>query len=94
MQLEARVDATSGSPKMYVQLSWNGGVNWTAAKATATLKKTDTLYTLGTASDTWGRPWSAVELEDTAFRVRITNVATSTARDFSLDRVAVRVTYR
>ena len=94
VQVEAKVDATSGSPKMYVQLSWDGGVNWTAAKATATLKKTDTLYTLGTASDTWGRIWSAVELGDAAFRVRITNVATSTARDFSLDRVAVRVTYR
>ena len=28
------------------------------------------------------------------FRVRITNVATNISRDFSLDQIAVRVTYR
>ncbi len=94
VRLEAKVDATSGSPMMYAELSWDGGASWTTAKATTTLKKTDTVYTLGSASDTWGRAWMDAELGDTPFRVRITNVATNTSRDFSLDQIAVRVTYR
>ena len=86
VQLEAKVDNTSGVPAMYVQLSWDGGGSWTNAKATTTLTKRDVIYTLGTAGDTWGRTWTDAELGNTMFRVRITNVATSTARDFSLDR--------
>jgi hypothetical protein len=42
---------------MCVQLSWDGGVSWTAAKSTATL------------------------------------MTSNTSRDFSLDWVAVRVSY-
>jgi subtilisin family serine protease len=95
VRLEAKVDNTSGAPAMYVQLSWDGGGSWTAAKATATLKKSDTVYTLGSASDLWGRPaWTDLDFSNTSFRVRVTNVATNTSRDFSLDQIAVRVTYR
>jgi len=88
------VDSTTGTPKMYVQLSGDGGKTWTTAKVTATLKKSDTANTLGSTSDTWGRTWTADELSDANFRVRITNVATNTSRDFSLDQIAVQVTYR
>jgi len=34
-----------------------------------------------------------VELSNGNFRIRITNVATSTARDFTLDWAAVRISY-
>jgi hypothetical protein len=51
-------------------------------------------FTLGTTADTWGRAWTSTNLNNTNFRVRITNVSSSTARDFSLDWLAVRVTYR
>ena len=94
VRLEAKVDNTSGSPMMVVQLSPDGGATWTAARATAKLTKADAFYTLGTASDTWGRTWTAAELSNTAFRVRITDVAAATNRTFSLDQVAVRVSYR
>lgn len=40
VRLDARADSTSGSPKMCVQLSWDGGTTWTAAKATGTLRTT------------------------------------------------------
>ena len=79
---------------MDVELSADGGATWTAAKSTATLSKTDTLYTLGSTSDLWGRTWTAAQLSDANFRVRVTNVATNTSRDFSLDQIAVQVTYR
>ena len=49
--------------------------------------------TLGGATNTWGRTWTPAELSNANFRVRVTNAADSTARDFSLDWIAVRVTY-
>jgi hypothetical protein len=93
VRLDAKVDSTSGSPKMCVELSWDGGVSWTAARSTLTLTTSEVTYLLGGASDTWGRTWSAADL-NTNFRVRVTNVARSTVRDFSLDWVPVNVTYQ
>jgi len=52
---------------------------------------------LGGAADTWGRAWTATNLSNTNFRVRVLDVASgsgATSRDFSLDWVAVRVSYR
>lgn len=91
VRLDAKVDSTSSSPKMCVQLSWNGGSSWTSAKSTATLTTTEASYTLGSATDTWGRTWSADNFSNASFRVRVINVSSSTSRDFSLDWVAVRV---
>jgi hypothetical protein len=89
--LAARADNAAGSPRMCVQLSWNGGASWTSAKATATLGASTTTFTLGGASDTWGRTWSAAEMADASFRLRVINVSSSTSRDFFLDWIGVRV---
>ncbi len=94
VRLEAKVDSTSGSPKMYVQLSGDGGSTWTTGKGTATLARTDAVYTLGGTADLWNTTWTAAQLSDASFRVRIIDVATNTSRDFSLDQIAVQVTYR
>jgi hypothetical protein len=94
VRLNARVDSTSGSPRICAQLSWNGGASWTAAKTSATLATAETTYILGGVVDTWGRTWSSGDFSNANFRVRLTNVASSTARDFSLDWVAVRVRYQ
>jgi hypothetical protein len=93
VRLDARVDSTSGSPKMCVQLSWNGGASWTSAKTTSTLSTSERTYLLGGATNTWGRTWSATHLTNASFRVRIVDIASSTSRDFSLDWVAVKVHY-
>jgi carboxypeptidase T len=94
VRVEARVDSTSGSPRICVQLSGDGGVTWTAPQSTATLATTEQAYTLGGAVDTWGRVWTPSQLKDGSFRVRVIDVASSTSRDFSLDWIAVRVTYQ
>ena len=91
VRLDARVDSTSGSPKLCVALSWDGGLSWTAARTTPVLAKSERTYVLGV--DTWGRTWSSSELQDARFRVRVTNIASSTYRDFSLDYVGVDVRY-
>jgi hypothetical protein len=91
VRADGRVDSSSGSPRFCIQLSWNGGTSWTTAKTTSTLTTSEATYILGGAADTWGRTWSSGDF--TNFRVRITNVASSTSRDFSLDWLAVQVTY-
>ncbi len=93
VRLDAWADSTIGSPKMCVQLSWDGGVTWTSAKSTPTLTTGQTTYTLGGSGDTWSRTWNTQDLTNANFRVRVTNVASSTSRDFSLDWVALKVYY-
>jgi hypothetical protein len=94
VRLNAKADSTSNAPKMCVQLSWNGGTTWTAAQSTATLTTSTVAYTLGDPANTWGRTWAVSDFANTAFRVRIIDVAGSTARTFSLDALAVRVSYQ
>jgi type II secretory pathway pseudopilin PulG len=91
ISLIAKVDSTTGSPKMCVQLSWDGGSHWTAVKSTSNLTTNSATYTLGSGTDNWGRTWSSTDLNNSHFRVRITNVASNTSRDFSLDYIGVKV---
>lgn len=94
VRLDAKVDSTGGAPKICVELSSNNGGTWTAAKSTATLTTSEASYILGGAADTWGRSWASGDFSNATFRVRVTNVASNSSRDFSLDWVAVQVTYQ
>jgi hypothetical protein len=95
VRLDAKAASTTGAPKMCVQLSWNGGTSWTAAQSTPTLSATTATYPLGNVTDLWGRTsWTLTQLSNGNFRVRIADVASSTTQTFSLDGVAVRVTYQ
>ena len=94
VRLDARADAMGGSPKICVQLSWDGGTTWTTAKSTTTLSTTETTYTLGNISDTWGRTWTSSNFSNANFRIRVIDVASNTSRDFFLDYIAVNITYQ
>ena len=94
VRLDARADTTGGSPKICVQISWDGGTTWTTAKQTSTLSTTETTYILGSPSDTWGHAWTSSDLSNANFRVRVIDVSSNTNRDFSLDYIAVNVTYQ
>mgnify|MGYP000164651732 CR=1 FL=1 len=75
----------------------DGGTTWTTAKQTATLTTSELTYILGSTSDTWGRAWTSSNLSNTNFRVRVIDVASgsgASSRDFSLDYIAVNVTYQ
>ena len=93
VRLDAKADSTSSAPKICVQLSWDGGVSWTTTKSTATLTTSNATYILGGPADNWGFTWTLSTLSDANFRVRVIDVSGSTSRDFSLDWVAVRVSY-
>ena len=96
VRLDAFADSTSSSPRMCVQLSWDGGTTWTTARQTPTLTTSEGTYILGSPVDTWGRAWTLANLSNTNFRVRVIDLASSssaTSRDFSLDWIAIRVSY-
>ena len=94
VRLDARADATSGSPKICVQLSWDGGTTWTTAKSTTNLGTMEATYTLGSISDTWGRTWTSSNFSNTNFRIRVIDAASNISRDFFLDYVAVNISYQ
>jgi hypothetical protein len=94
VRLDARADSANSAPKLCVEISWNGGTTWTAVKNTTSLTTTETTYTLGGTADTWGRAWTVNDFTNANFRIRITDVASNANRDFSLDYVAVNVTYQ
>ena len=98
VRLDAFVDSVgSNAPMICVQLSWDGGTTWTTAKQTPRLTTSEATYILGGPSDNWGRTWTLSDLTNTNFRLRVIDVASGSganSRDFSLDWIAVRVTYR
>ncbi len=93
--IEVRLDAWAtgtGTKKMCVELSWNGGSSWTTPKEVS-VGSSEVTYTLGTASDLWGRTWSGSEFSNSNFRIRVTNVGSVATMDFRLDYAAIKVTY-
>lgn len=91
VRLDARVDSASGTRRICVDLSWDGGTTWTATQQTGSLTTSEATYTLGSSSNTWGRTWNNSDFTNANFRVRVTDVSDSTSRDFTLDWVSVRV---
>lgn len=92
VRLDAWAESSSSSPRLCVQLSWNGGVSWTTAKQTSTISNSEQTFILGSATDTWGRTWTSSDFSNANFRIRVIDVASNTSRDYRLDWVALRVT--
>ena len=92
VQLRAALNNNGGTTVMCAQLSWDGGTSWTSAKS-ITPSNTLTTYTLGGATDTWGRSWTAAELDSSLFRVRVIDASTMSNKDFTLDWAGVQVSY-
>ncbi|MCH7484044.1 MAG: hypothetical protein IIA90_02725 [Chloroflexi bacterium] len=91
VQLDWYLDSLTGTNDMDAELSWDGGTSWTAAKTDTVASTTEHTTVLGGASDTWGRSWTASELSDANFRVRLTSNSTDGTRDFFLDWAPVKV---
>jgi CSLREA domain-containing protein len=93
VRLTGSAATTAGTPKICVQLSWNRGDTWTAAQSVP-LTTANATYILGSPTDTWGRTWALGDLSNTNFRVRVIDVSGSTSNTFSLDSLAVNITYQ
>jgi hypothetical protein len=94
VQADLKLDSVASSTStLCAQLSWDGGTTWTAIKTQAITVASEVSYVFGSTSDTWGRTWTQAELGTANFRVRIIDASTNANRDFSLDYLAVSVTY-
>jgi hypothetical protein len=91
VRLEVELDNATGY--ICTQLSWDGGVTWTASKQTPNLGGSPAVYTLGSAADAWDRSWSASEFANSTFRVRVIDVANGASARFRLDWVGAQVHY-
>ena len=85
-----------------VRLSGNGGTTY-QTKSVPITSTSDTVYTAGSASDTWGAVWDPTQLTDDNFRVTLravdgTNcddgVPTNNEATFAVDYFDVTITYR
>jgi hypothetical protein len=83
-------DSAATTVNYSVQLSWNGGANWTASQTGSFTGTADVTTDLGRGT-LWRRAWSAAELSDANFRLRI--FRTGGAGNLRVDRVQVRVSY-
>ena len=92
VRLDWWLDSLGGSNSIEVELSWDGGSSWTAAKSDPVESTTEHTAILGGASDTWGRAWSASEFNDSDFRLRVTSSGVG-GRNHYLDWVPVKVYY-
>jgi len=93
VRVKEGISAISGTNQICVELSWNGGTTWTTAKSVALTATAITTYNLGATNDTWGRSWAGSDFSSANFRVRITDVSSTTTKTFQLDYLAVQVTY-
>ncbi len=91
--LQARADSGLGKSYFCLQLSWDGGQHWTDPQRTNQLTETAAFVVAGLPRDPWGRSWTAQELSDANFRVRLIDVSDNAQRDFLVDWVGVRVSY-
>ncbi len=92
MRLDWWLDETDGTNSMRVELSWDSGSSWTAAKTDSVETTSEHTAVLGGSTDTWGRSWNVSETGDTNFRVRVTSITTEEF-DVFLDWIAVKVYY-
>jgi hypothetical protein len=94
VRADVGMNNNGGTNQICVQLSWDGGTTWTAAKSQSlTGGSTITTYTLGAANDTWGRTWLGSQLSNANFRVRVIDVTSQPNKNFLLEYLAVQVTY-
>lgn len=54
-----------------VDLSWDNGSTWTSTKVTSQLADSESTFTLGGSTDTWGRTWTRSELQSGTLLVRV-----------------------
>ncbi len=89
--IEVKIEAAStGGGAIGMELSWNGGSSVTSSgNATPVLTTTDTVYTLGGPSNTWGRSWTPSEI-NSGLAVQLT----SGAGGQKVDAVFIKVYYQ
>ena len=76
-----------------VTMSWNNGIDFSSGKAITSFNGTETYYTIGNSSDTWGHTWSTSEFSNTNFRIRLDAATATTGYDLFINHLQVRIYY-
>ncbi|MBN1191539.1 MAG: hypothetical protein JXA46_17415 [Dehalococcoidales bacterium] len=96
VRLDWWLDQTAYTNYIDVGLSCDGGATWISSYRTAATERTsdgNPTDTVGGPTDTWDRTWSASDLSDANFRVKLHCYSGYSGRDFYLDWLPVRVYY-
>ena len=89
--IAVKIEGSGGGGDIQLQLSWNGGANYTAVKTTSpSLNGSETVYLVGGGADTWGRTWSGQEFGNENFVLRIA-YADGPDSTTNVDAIQVRV---
>ena len=92
VKLDWWLSALGGGNSMDVELSWDNGASWTAAKTDAVESTSERSVVLGSSSDAWGRTWASSEFADDLFLVGVTTNGLGSPTCF-LDWAPVKVYY-
>lgn len=93
--IEAKTQPDS-AVKTRVELSWDGGANYTAYKEKTGWPSgvaADATKTFGANDDLWGRVWASGEFSNANFRVKVYPKGPSNGDTWYIDHLQVRVTY-
>lgn len=84
----------SDSGDLNVDLSYNGGTNYTAIKTNnINTSFGEQYWTFGGATDLWGRSWTDTELNNTNFRARMSLTNAGTHFELQVDHIRVKIFY-
>ena len=93
VQADAGLNNNGGTSTLCIELSSNAGSTWTTPKQVTMSGTAISSYTFGSASDLWGRTWTAANFATGSFRVRITDASSQPNKDYRLDGIRVSVSY-
>ena len=93
VRADLALNSFSGTNVFCVQLSWDGGTSWTAAKQVTLTSASKTTYNLGSATDAWGRTWAVGDFATSNFRIRVIDATDTNNRNYQLDYLTVAVQY-
>jgi hypothetical protein len=91
VRLDYWLKNTGGTNSVGVELSWDGGTSWTAMKSDGSAPTSEATVLYGSSTDTWGHAWSAADLTNGNFRVRVTMNLGNAAQEMYLDWIPIRV---
>lgn len=85
----------TGKNQFCIELSWDGGTSWTSTKnTTGDVQTAESSDTLGGSANTWGRTWTADEMSNANFRLRVMiDPGGSNTTTAYLEILTVTVTY-
>ena len=93
VQADAGLNNNGGTSTLCVELSSDGGSTWTTPRQVTMSGAAVASYTLGGATDLWGRTWTAANFASGSFRVRVTDASSQPNKDYRLDGIRVSVSY-